>query len=200
MKRFILVFMALLCFLFNCNSQVNRINFPLEGSVFQQSGPVLTNQTATIAISGQIKDNPGLRNWKYSIKKKTGDNTFTSISADFRDVSYTSNENGDGNEMFHEPNFTLFKGWYKITLFYRRFGKDYIAHTVEFGVGDVYYVAGQSNAAGYGGAGYNLIGAESSIRDNTNSSTLAENTSIMSRVFDSKQDEQSTIFYKMLTL
>ncbi|MGL4631980.1 MAG: NPCBM/NEW2 domain-containing protein, partial [Leadbetterella sp.] len=103
---------------------------------------------------------------------------------------------GGGNEIGRgifaiNDNTDLTKGWYRITLYVKKGPYRFARHKVEFGVGDVYFIAGQSNAAGYGSGNYDLQNTAISDRDNTVSTILNNNNSSpMARVLDNKANEQ----------
>ncbi|MCD8538328.1 MAG: hypothetical protein LRY55_00105 [Leadbetterella sp.] len=97
------------------------------------------------------------------------------------------------------------KGFYKATLFRKGFlGKKHFYGSVEFGIGDVYYVAGQSNASGYGGQGNNAFAgddpelnwnSEEKFIDDNAISTTGEigNWSPMTRVLSTRIDENNIL-------
>lgn len=196
MKKIIYFFAILLCLIARVNAQTEFITFPLEGSVFQMN----SSGTYTLSFGGQVQNtNPMF----YRIEKRNGNNKsdWTNIVNDIAiTTNFTATASGSGGAIsrgLFSVNSTqaLAKGWYKICL-YRKYSNWFglntvrkIKHTVEFGVGDVYFVAGQSNAAGRGSTGYVLQGSPSG--DNAISTIVSNvNSNPMARVFDSKQDEQ----------
>jgi hypothetical protein len=69
-------------------------------------------------------------------------------------LNHNINYNISDRLEFKFTNITLSKGYYRIILFSRRTrgvlpSKDFEVDKIEFGVGDVYFIAGQSNASGY---------------------------------------------------
>lgn len=144
--RYIWVCLALLCLLFRANAQTERITFPAEGSVFQKPGSTGHN----FQFSGQYKS--GVTAY-YRIQKQQGSdwNNPTNITTDnsLSDIWTVGDRKG-----FFVNHGNLDKGWYRVRIYTRRsfLGitlKRYYKDTKEFGVGDVYFVAGQSNASGY---------------------------------------------------
>lgn len=196
MKRYIYVLVALLFIIFDINAQ-DLINFPVEGSVFQQNSAGV----AVFRFGGQVKSN---KTFYFSIKKRIGDNTFTTINADQRTISLGSTT-PDGSKLYFinqssNQNIELSKGYYKLTLYYKTpsgwFKRTRTeCDTVNFAVGDVYYIGGQSNAAGYGGRDMTGFGgnnyAQVSGFDDALSTTGATEYSPMIRVYSNREHENN---------
>lgn len=195
MKKIIYFFVALLCTFSKVNAQTEYITFPVEGSVFQMNGA----GNYKLRFGGQLQNtNPMF----YMIEKRNGNSSWQNIVKDVTISSTalsTTSTNAINRLIFKEnSSIDLAKGWYRICL-YRKYSNWFglnvvrkMKHIVQFGVGDVYFVAGQSNASGRGSSNYDLQGtpsgdnAISTIGNNINSNPMA-------RVFDSKQDEQMII-------
>jgi hypothetical protein len=189
MKKIIFFSVALLCLFKSGIAQTEIITFPTEGSVFQAN----SSGVYRITFSGQVKTTLPLF---YRIEKRNGADTWevivndATLSPDFNGLS-----GGIGRGMFSTTYASdLSKGWYRLSIYVKKFmlGHNFrlLRHQVQFGVGDVYFIAGQSNAAGYGGVNYkiqSLIGgtdnAVSSVLDNSYSSPMA-------RIFNTDGNEQ----------
>lgn len=177
------------------HSQEDRINFPVEGTVLQRN----SSDNAVFRFGGQVKRN---KTFYFSIRKKVGDNSYNSINADQRTITLGNSTPEGGKVYFVNQSsggdLVLGKGWYKLTLFYRSgiFNRKKICDTKEFGVGDVYFIGGQSNAAGFGGVNmtgfgggtnWNAIGSS----DNCISTSGSSDYSDLVRVYSNRQHENN---------
>ena len=147
--------MALLCFLSKVYAQPNKITYPANGSIFQQNSAGSYN----LNFGGCTRKVSSLPNIRYSIEKKNeANNNYTAVpghtAVEIIPANHSITYNISNRMEFKFTNITLTKGYYRIILFSRRTrgnlpSKDFEADKIEFGVGDVYFIAGQSNAAGY---------------------------------------------------
>jgi NPCBM/NEW2 domain len=191
MKKITIFSMAMLCLIKIGIAQTEIITFPTEGSVFQAN----SSGTFQITFGGQVKNSNAMF---YRIEKRNGNNNWQEIVNDVSIITnFSALTGGIGRGIFSTTNSTnLSKGWYRLSLYrkwYNWFGTNTvrsIKHQVQFGVGDVYFIAGQSNASGYGGSNYNIQGTAGGL-DNTVSSILNNtNLSPMARILQSKISEQ----------
>lgn len=164
MKRILISLLVLLCSNFTTQAQQalsnifssEKITFPVNGSVFQMDNSDLN--THVFKFSGQTTSNFNLR---FSLYKQTSAGAFT-IEAAYNNIplTYKSCASGgctDGVRLFDYTGSTnLTKGWYRIVVYreYQSFLFTSIIRSVtksvvDFGVGDVYFIAGQSNASGW---------------------------------------------------
>jgi hypothetical protein len=151
-KHFIQVSMLLLYLNIDTLAQTSIILYPVDGSVFQHN-----QGTAIINFSGQVYNpNTGTQGTRYyRLEKKNG--TTWSIYNGVLDVSLTTNLSYSGlnpNSTIKTFYYTLSSlpiGWYRITTYIKETGTNIQTDEDQryFGVGDVYYIAGQSNASGY---------------------------------------------------
>jgi hypothetical protein len=150
MKKILFFSVAMLCLLKMVNGQTEIITYPTEGSVFQAN----SFGVFQIAFGGQVKNtNPMF----YRIEKRNGANSWQVI---VNDASLSTNfsvlTGGIGRGLFSTTyNSNLSKGWYRLSI-YRKWNNWFglntvrsIKHQVQFGVGDIYFIAGQSNASGW---------------------------------------------------
>jgi Carbohydrate esterase, sialic acid-specific acetylesterase len=166
MKNIFLLFLVFSAFSQDPNPQTGalRITWPLNRTVLQMDA---SNQ-ATINIAGQHVTNdlyPGflkVRQLQYKIVKLNG--------KDGKDISdYTNgylnfasadikNDISSKDLRTYLKTISLPKGWYRLQVRIRKslFGgyETLQKQDILFGVGDVYLIAGQSNAAGYSDAVY----------------------------------------------
>lgn len=140
MKNLIIILVALLSVMQTINAQYLSLSYPKYNSVLQRDG---ANQ-AVITIAGQLV-------WG------TGQNGAitpgTTVSYKVKTLSATPNVQGPtvnlsmaANGMFYTTT-SLSKGWYLVEVMLN--GVVYVSSKV--GVGDVFVIAGQSNAQGIGG-------------------------------------------------
>lgn len=192
MKTFMFCLVGLLLFVAPVLGQTEFITFPLDGAVFQQNS--VGNHTFT--FGGQVKNTQPMY---YRLEKKNNSGSWVDVSGQ-KDKNlnyhYTHGSGSAQRQLFYVSGVNLNVGWYRLTV-YRKYNvlffisKRVKKHSVEFGVGDVYFIAGQSNASGYGGSGYYIQNTRDTLKDNTVSTILNNSAaSPMARVFDSKMDEQ----------
>jgi hypothetical protein len=135
-------------------AQTSIILYPVDGSVFQHN-----QGTATIYFSGAILNpNIGTQGTRYYRLEKKNTNTNTwSIYNGVVDVNLTTNfsysginPNSTSNSFYYNLS-SFFIGWYRVTTYIKETGTNIQTDEDQryFGIGDVYYVAGQSNASGY---------------------------------------------------
>ncbi len=129
------------CFISNvCNAQTVSLSYPVNNSVIQRS----TLNTATVTVAGQLN---------YS-------NLGVTVSYRFRPVGPTgiAGAPGAATNLSLAPNGMFYalpvinKGWYLCEILVN--GVVYTAN--KFGVGDVFIIAGQSNAQGVKDPKYEL--------------------------------------------
>ncbi len=142
MKKYIILSITILCLLtLGVKAQI-RLSSPIDKAVYQRD----VSGNASISFAGQVPQIPcGTGNFlKYSITKISLQNgslvstitPFTTLSNDAR-----------GRFFFTS---TLSTGWYAVT-FQTYFGNNLaFTNSYKFGVGDVYIIAGQSNAQSIG--------------------------------------------------
>ena len=126
-------------------AQKDIITYPVEGSIFQKD----INNNATINIAGQIETTSTLY---YKITQKRGSGCGScGTEQTINNANITAWNMG--RKGFHLSLGSLPKGWYSVQLYSKRgfwiFKQNVNLNSKEFGIGDVYFIAGQSNAAGY---------------------------------------------------
>lgn len=133
-----------LCFtLAQASAQTEIITFPVNGTVFQKNSAGNYN----CHLAGQLQNTNAMY---YRIQKKNG----TSWNDIATDIQLSSTWAVGDRRGFYKAHGNLSTGWYRVRL-YRKykvwlfFNKRVYKDTKEFGVGDVYFIGGQSNAAGY---------------------------------------------------
>lgn len=150
MKRYLLG--ALLLLASAAYAQIDKITYPASGSIFQQNA----SGTYSFSFGGSMRKESGLPNLRYTLIK-IDENDNVSIVSGHDNVEISSGDtktNISGRVIFSVSGIILGKGYYHLVLYSQRnnwpFGKkNYLKDVVQFGVGDVYFVAGQSNAAGF---------------------------------------------------
>jgi|GEM_PF-1187117 len=212
MKLNITVFVFLFNLVSYCQSfsQTNRINFPVNGSILQRKTNG-SNLVATLRFGGQVAKNG---NYYFSIVKKTGESSTSDIGYNYKSLPLGS-ATPDGGYLFFVnkadgSDIVLATGWYKLTLYFEttlpvwfhnpRNGSSggsvkLEASSIEFGVGDVYFIGGQSNAAGFGGSGMTGFGGynwyKTTADDNVVSTTGSTSFSPLVRVYENRQHENN---------
>ncbi len=135
----------------NSISKASYVGSPGNYTVFQRNGNAFTS-TAEVIVTGTLIVSA---NAQYQIEKLDQFGTQKSIPYTYRALSNGTtglviqnipNQNGA------EPNYFKFKitlptGWYRITI---KDGNGSFSNTRKFGIGEVFVIAGQSNAAGEG--------------------------------------------------
>jgi NPCBM/NEW2 domain/Secretion system C-terminal sorting domain len=121
------------------------ITFPIHGTVFQRK--TSGDQTYNLAIAGSSYTNTG---YFYRVSKRNNDGTYTSVN-EWAGAVYqgttSSVQCGAGYCFLKQDFLYLSEGWYRLDLL-KNLSQAPVS-SVAFGVGDVYFVAGQSNASGY---------------------------------------------------
>ena len=115
-----------------------EIHWPLDRAVFQRN----SLDQATVTIQGQYSS--GISTMKYRLYKlKLKEGTNDGLEENWTDIiPYHDNSI---HKVFRK-NFSKSKGWYRID--FSTDGNN-ISKSIKFGVGDVYVIAGQSNAQGF---------------------------------------------------
>ena len=115
-----------------------EIHWPLDRAVFQRDG----GNQATVVVQGQYSaDIPTMKYRLYKLRLKEG--TEDGLEENWTDI--TPYQNNSIHKIFRK-NFTKNKGWYRID--FSTDGNNVIK-SLKFGIGDVYVIAGQSNASGF---------------------------------------------------
>ncbi len=151
----ILTILASIIF-FSAKSQY--ITFPVNGMVFQQNSSGLSTVNFTFS-----EDDDYPFSTFYRVKDKDGNivSGMNRIVLTGTDKTFDQNVNLKG----YYKSETLSKGWYSLE-YYREFVFNFFSfqktfrikmESVEFGVGDVYFIAGQSNASGYDDNAYDQV-------------------------------------------
>jgi NPCBM/NEW2 domain/Secretion system C-terminal sorting domain/Carbohydrate esterase, sialic acid-specific acetylesterase len=147
---------------FQTYAQSARITYPIDGQILQQN----PNSTILIDIVFQLdyfsltNELSMCQNYSYIYKIEQIDiqtgNIITSTPRNWTTLSSSQWSLGSIDFKGFKENISLAKGWYKITLgtYCNNPGGDgsvnYVPLTsTKFGVGDIYFVAGQSNASGF---------------------------------------------------
>ncbi|MCP9770398.1 T9SS C-terminal target domain-containing protein [Lacihabitans sp. LS3-19] len=154
MKKYFLFSMALLWLFFSPNAycQVDKITYPANGSIFQQNdaGQYL------LSFGGTTRKESNLPSLKYTLYQMNASGQFQPVTNHEAVTINPSNTktNITNRLIFDYAGINLNKGFYRIKIFSRRqylffSTKDYTKDIIEFGVGDVYFISGQSNAAGF---------------------------------------------------
>jgi NPCBM/NEW2 domain/Carbohydrate esterase, sialic acid-specific acetylesterase len=123
-------------------AQTERFTFPVQGSVFQK-----VNNQHELYFGGQALETKQLY---YRIRKMNG-TTWSNSTIIANDVPISLYALGNtGRKGFYKKHGNLPEGWYNLQL-YRKglLGIKHICNNTDFGVGDIYFIAGQSNAQGY---------------------------------------------------
>lgn len=132
-----------------------KVTFPVYGAVFQMNNSGNHNlkfvgqsfvSTGSLAYTLWKKNGNGDNDWVVV----SGHNNINIPAANFVPVS------GETGRLFHYTIGDLDRGWYKLKVhkylklsIFSTIFRNLTKHEVQFGVGDVYYVAGQSNASGW---------------------------------------------------
>ncbi len=152
----IFIFSILYLFLFLGNKKdvlASYIQYPVDYGVYQRNGNDF-NSTAIITFVGTLV-NP--TNAKFKIEKLDQFGTYKSMEFSERNISGNTNSYTvdniphpiSGGESYHYRfKLTIKTGWYRITI---KDGNN-TTFSRKFGVGEVFVIAGQSNAQGEGSA------------------------------------------------
>ena len=140
MKRLILLSMLLVGSLYSTYSRAQflSLSWPLDHSVIQQS-----NGNASFYVAGQLVGCPdGYDKLQMRIERLDKYGSFASLVQDYTDIT---RDNG-GMGLFFEETY-LANGWYHIYVKAINSGGGLVAiNEVKVGVGNVFIIAGQSNA------------------------------------------------------
>jgi Carbohydrate esterase, sialic acid-specific acetylesterase len=125
------------------------ITFPVNGTVFQR-----TNDNHNFSFSGQLQTTGSIR---YQIRRRSNIgpvyywNNVSSGTIVGDNSSTGQTWTVGGTRGFFKNHGNLTTGWYELRLYNNsgNLGTKSYKSTIEFGVGDIYFIAGQSNAAGY---------------------------------------------------
>lgn len=156
----ILLFGTILFLNFEINAQFVRITYPIDRMIFQQkfgeNTPIsLSFQIDMLRFTQETALSGGIPIYKVEkIDLKTG-TTVLSTPRNWAFLSSFSNWSLPTLDFkgYLVNDLTLEKGWYRVTagVYYSDPAANFIAPltSIVFGVGDVYFVAGQSNASGF---------------------------------------------------
>lgn len=171
-----------LCFLampLTIFAQTTRITYPINGMIFQQNGSGVANVPLSVLISGNDATNTTLTTFGYYIETLDATGQVQNVPRIYR-YGLTATLQANFFKLLNETISNLPKGWYRIT-FGPQFVSDIIlCSRVDFGVGDVYIVAGQSNASGYGG----IIGSENDPIDSDERGSIQSFTNAGTSQYD----------------
>lgn len=130
-----------------------RITWPIDGTIFQQG----ENGTLDMQFAGQLGyGTESFSNYELyitTLESESCPGTCPTYLISSLDYSSNWNTTNTGFKSFKTTK-NLSKGWYRASIVIRInlgiFGIIQVPfHTIKFGVGDVYFIAGQSNASGY---------------------------------------------------
>jgi len=164
----ILLFGTILFLNFEINAQFVRITYPIDRMIFQQkfgeNTPIsLSFQIDMLRFTQETALSGGMPIYKVEkIDLKTG-TTVLSTPRNWAFLSSFSNWSLPTLDFkgFLVNDLALEKGWYRVTagVYYSDPSGNFIAPltSIVFGVGDVYFVAGQSNASGFDESGDNVV-------------------------------------------
>ncbi len=124
-------------------TQSVQLSFPIDRSVTQRNG----SDQATVTVAGQVTSgSSSVYNYLLYYRTSTLDGSGGATSTTGW-IGLGMQSNGS---FYTTPTFD--KGWYRLDMgvYSTTSGSIVVAASVKFGVGDVYLVAGQSNAQGFG--------------------------------------------------
>ncbi|MBO0950625.1 sialate O-acetylesterase [Fibrella forsythiae] len=126
-------------------AQSVQLSYPIDRSVTQRNG----NDQATVAIAGQLTGGSSAYSYQLWYRTSTldGSGNVTSTTG-WSSVSFQPNGGFSITPIFN-------KGWYRLDMGVGT-GSPLVAVSVKFGVGDVYAIAGQSNAQGVDDSNWGL--------------------------------------------
>lgn len=153
-------------------AQQIRLTWPVDGSIFQQNSSGTANIQIAVQAGYGWQNNANLADVVYyTIQElkpngecKTVDSQGFCTSYRILSSGYPSNGLNSTTKLF--SNWTsqttdwktatdvlsnLPKGWYRLKINYLSLFTPITIQEIKFGVGDVYFIAGQSNSSGYGG-------------------------------------------------
>jgi hypothetical protein len=154
MKNYFFYRIGLLCLFVNISMLSfgqEYISLPIEGSVFQQDNNGNATVYFTVNESASYSDS---KVYYRVINMTTTPNTpIVNLKSFTKTFSDANNINSGGLKGFYTVE-TLPKGWYRLEYIHKwkflgLFDCIDVCDKIEFGVGDVYFVAGQSNASGF---------------------------------------------------
>lgn len=145
MKKYILTLLCLFLGFYVVLGQAPTVSWPANYAVFQRN-TTTTGGSSNVDFSGQIFS--GYSTAKYRIEKLSKTGTFVSDYKAWQNLP-TGSVAGMGTStsaLFHFTLANIPTGWYRFSI------KNNAGTTtsVKFGVGEVFVIAGQSNAQGYG--------------------------------------------------
>jgi hypothetical protein len=144
MKYFTKWLLICTCLLANiCDAQTVSLSYPINTSVLQRG----TFNDAVVTFAGQLVHNTLAVTLSYRIRAVSATGVVSAPGP-------TTNLNLAANGMFYTTQ-VITKGWYLCEVLLN--GAIYAS--AKFGVGDVFIVAGQSNAQGIGNLSYQLPGS-----------------------------------------
>lgn len=141
MKIFIVCIFACHCALATiCDAQTVSLSYPINNSVLQRG----TFNDAVVTFAGQLVHNTLAVTLSYRIRPVSATGVVGAPGA-------TTNLNMAGNGMFYTTQ-VITKGWYLVEVLMN----GVVYATAKFGIGDVFIIAGQSNAQGIENPNYLL--------------------------------------------
>jgi hypothetical protein len=164
MKKYIFFLISILLSLsIHSHAQTGRaarITWPVDGTIFQQG----EDGTLDVQFAGQLgygtESASIYQIYITTLESQNCPGTCQTYLISTLDYSANWNTSLTGFKSFKTIQ-NLPKGWYRASLVFRinlgPFGIIQVPfHTIKFGVGDVYFIAGQSNASGFNEAGDNV--------------------------------------------
>ncbi|KAA0993838.1 sialate O-acetylesterase [Dyadobacter aurulentus] len=147
MKTLIKYIFSYACLLTNlCNAQTVTLSYPINNSVIQRN----TLNKATVTIAGQLIYNNLAVTMSYRIRTVNATGVVGAPGP-------ATNLNLAANGMYY-TTLTVNKGWYLCEIL----TNGVVYASAKFGIGDVFIIAGQSNAQGVGKPNY-LLPSSASI-------------------------------------
>ena len=141
MKTFIVCIFACTCLLTNtCGAQTVSLSYPINNSVLQRG----TFNDAVVTFAGQLVHNTLAVTLSYRIRSVSATGVVGAPGA-------TTNLSMASNGMFFTTQ-VINKGWYLVEILLN----GVVYATAKFGIGDVFIIAGQSNAQGIENPNYLL--------------------------------------------
>ncbi|NBA87697.1 hypothetical protein GVN16_18145 [Emticicia sp. CRIBPO] len=162
MKSTIILF--IISIVIGSNTYSQDISFPIDRAVFQRSSNAAT-ATATVTFAGEFTESASgsgtTNNATYEIRRLRIDGV--DLGAYTGPVSFSGTEKTRiGTSVGYTYYFTLNipTGWYQFNL---KNGSNSVVKSIKFGVGEVFIIAGQSNAQGYGATGFGYSGVNNTF-------------------------------------
>lgn len=146
MKTIVYIYILSVIFINASIAQSVSVSWPIDRSVFQRNGNAQAS-TANINIAGQYIDcatttNPSMK-YRLIPLTKTG---IDGIAGSWTGISLNTRKS------FNLSIGSIQTGWYRLQVSAFNGTTEIASSSVKFGVGDVYIIAGQSNARGEDGA------------------------------------------------